>query len=76
MHSCLLLSVVQRSAKLFKEAVSKQTGIVGLFSHLTDDQVEALYASDSRALNDGTVMYIGSFVGFVLVPNGPGTVPR
>lgn len=65
---------MQRAAKLFKKAVTQQTGIVGLFSHLKDDDVEALFADDTHAMDNSSVMYIASYLGLVLVPGAP--VPR
>jgi hypothetical protein len=40
----VLLVAMQRSNKLFRVAVAVQTGIVGLFCHLKDQEIEALHA--------------------------------
>lgn len=67
--TCMLLyAALQRTSKAFKEAVSLQTGIPGLFSALKDDDVEALYADDTGVMNSTSVMYIASYVGKVEVP--------
>lgn len=72
---CVLVALyLQRTQRLFKNVIIAQTGITGLFSHLKDIQIEAIYANDAADYDNSNVVYIVPFVGLVLAP-GDDEVP-